>query len=732
MRIRLVLLALLLIPAWCLADAPTVPPLADRVPGDALIYVGWAGSQSMGPGYNESNFKAVLDASAFPQLFSDFLPQLIQRIGRQDPKASEVMHLVLTIGGPLWRHPSAFYFGGVDFTGQSPLPRVALLCDAGTEADGLLANVNDLMAQAPPDAPPLVARKYGSLVVLSIGTVTATDDRFAQPPANSLAKSATFTAALNQVRHDADTAVVTYVDVQGLVKLGDEVVAKASNPKAAEQWPKLRDTLGLGQLRQAVSSAGFDGKDWLRQGFVGTTGDGKGLAGFFTAGPLSADLLSVVPQSADRMVAGQLDVGELAREIRSGIEQFDPNLGDRLDAAVTRLNTFFGLDVPKDLLDQLGHEWVMYSARDVGGPGLLGMVIVNKLKSAEKTDAALTQVAEHANQAIARLMRRSEVKVEFRQTTVGDLTIHYLAVPFIAPGWAIKDGNLYLGLYPQVISAAADQVTEKKPSILQNPQYLAVQKRLGDHKPAGVAFLNLPQTAPEGYSGLLAISQLYLGFADLYGIHPPAMVLPPLNKITPHLAPSGGVEWSDQTGWHSTSIVPFPGANALSGGNVASAATIGEASLMVSILLPSLNRARETANRVKCASNERQIGQGILLYCNEHKGNYPPDLGTLLKVEDLGPEVFICPSAGTALPPNIHAMTPDQQAAWVNEHSDYVYVGKRLKSDAPADRVVLYEKETDHGGDGMNMLYGDGHVEFQSAQAAQREIEQLNQQDNRK
>src|SRR5580658_187998 len=36
--------------------------------------------------------------------------------------------------------------------------------------------------------------------------------------------------------------------------------------------------------------------------------------------------------------------------------------------------------------------------------------------------------------------------------------------------------------------------------------------------------------------------------------------------------------------------------------------------LMTAILIPSLSRARETANRVKCASNMRQIGQAILLY----------------------------------------------------------------------------------------------------------------------
>jgi prepilin-type N-terminal cleavage/methylation domain-containing protein/prepilin-type processing-associated H-X9-DG protein len=50
---------------------------------------------------------------------------------------------------------------------------------------------------------------------------------------------------------------------------------------------------------------------------------------------------------------------------------------------------------------------------------------------------------------------------------------------------------------------------------------------------------------------------------------------------------------------------------------------IGIIALLISILLPSLNRARETANRVKCGSNLRQIGQAILMYSNENKGSYP-------------------------------------------------------------------------------------------------------------
>jgi prepilin-type N-terminal cleavage/methylation domain-containing protein/prepilin-type processing-associated H-X9-DG protein len=112
---------------------------------------------------------------------------------------------------------------------------------------------------------------------------------------------------------------------------------------------------------------------------------------------------------------------------------------------------------------------------------------------------------------------------------------------------------------------------------------------------------------------------------------------------------------------------------------------IGIIALLISILLPSLNRARETANRVKCAANLKSIGQALLLYSNENRGAFPrtvyvaavtpmiPTWGTvptstnpftgvegsarpynndvtaalflLLTTQDITSEVFTCPSS---------------------------------------------------------------------------------------
>src|SRR4051812_34926920 len=105
---------------------------------------------------------------------------------------------------------------------------------------------------------------------------------------------------------------------------------------------------------------------------------------------------------------------------------------------------------------------------------------------------------------------------------------------------------------------------------------------------------------------------------------------------------------------------------------------IGIIALLISILMPALSAAKERANRVKCASNLRQIGQGLLLYAGDNRGVYPraptnsgagftcftgaiatDPFGTggptandvtaalflLVRNADINPEVFTCPSS---------------------------------------------------------------------------------------
>ena len=138
-------------------------------------------------------------------------------------------------------------------------------------------------------------------------------------------------------------------------------------------------------------------------------------------------------------------------------------------------------------------------------------------------------------------------------------------------------------------------------------------------------------------------------------------------------------------------------------------------------------RSRPTANRAKCASNLRQIGQAAYLYANENGGRLPDDFATMIMTEDIVSACFVCPSTNDT--PAIPAATT--QATAVNlqapGHCSYIYLGKDwMQDELTADVVLAYEPLSDHQNNGMNVLYGDGHVDFESLAYAKKVLAELN------
>lgn len=710
-RISLVLVVLLT-PALAMAQL-----LSQQVPDDAVLFVAWRGSDEMGPGYDASNLKKIIDASDIPRLINDFLPKVMKRIGQEDRNVAEVTNLISVIGSSMWRHSSAFYFGGIDASrpGQ-PMPKMAILCDAKADAPALTAELQRVIQRAGRLPVRVRVTNKETLVVVEIGNTGI--DQAMSGKGLTLAGSAKFKEALSKTQLEPVTLI--YLNGLAFVKTLADLVESSGDPGVQQMWPKVSEALGIGGLQYAICTGGFSGSQWSGQTFIAAPAPRTGLLAMLEAKPLSNEILGAIPSTATVAAAGHFDLAGLLGMIREGLGKVEPMLQQQFDAAIDQGSKQIQMDIIQDVLAPLGSEWAFYLDPTVGGNGLLGFTIVNRLNDAAKMDQSLGKLETTANNIIAGLLRREKVKIAFKQTKVGDTTIHYLAVPLITPSWAIRDGNLYFALYPQVVSSAADHVASKGKSIVSNPDYAKLMKQLGQENPTGVSFFDLPKTAPDAYQTWLLVTRLYLGFGDIFGVDSPPMLLPPLGKILPTLSPAGEVSWVDAEGWHSKAISPFPGSVALAGGGSMGGASVAQAGVMMRIMLPSLNRARETANRVKCASNMRQIGQAMQLYANEHKGKFPNDFGEMLLTQDVTIEVFTCPSSAANIPAEVRQMQPQQQAAWVNANAHYYYLGKGKNNAIDPSRVMIYEKEANHGGDGMNMLFGDGHAEFMSMPAAKK------------
>ncbi len=59
--------------------------------------------------------------------------------------------------------------------------------------------------------------------------------------------------------------------------------------------------------------------------------------------------------------------------------------------------------------------------------------------------------------------------------------------------------------------------------------------------------------------------------------------------------------------------------------------------LLISILLPSLSRAREQAKAVKCRANLHQMGLCLTMYLDEHRGCFPGEHTVVLRCVALSP-----------------------------------------------------------------------------------------------
>ena len=127
------------------------------------------------------------------------------------------------------------------------------------------------------------------------------------------------------------------------------------------------------------------------------------------------------------------------------------------------------------------------------------------------------------------------------------------------------------------------------------------------------------------------------------------------------------------------------------------------------ILLPALEKAREIANQRVCAANLKQVGTALYTYGYDHTGDFPPQLGLLVLEGSISASTLTCPSSDTLMP-SVRAV--DDAAEWADAHVDYVYIWTRMGLGVEPSAVIAYERFGNHGDDGINILFGDMHVDW--------------------
>jgi hypothetical protein len=693
-------------------------PMGDKAPADALIYVGWQGADHLPAGYQQTRLKALLDSSKIPELLNTALPALVARVAQDDKQAAEGLAMFFSMAGPMWHHPTAFYSSGVEFGGGMPVPRFAILCQAGKDADAMAQQLDAFLAKANVQQAPFPVKSYkqGDVVGLIVGYANDVA-AIAGDASKSLIATDRFKSAISQVQKEP--LCVVYVDAEGVLAQIDQANQMFAPPQEQQRWQLMKNASNIGGIKRFILTRGYDAQDWGTQCFIAAPGPRSGIPALLDSAPMSDEMLKAIPATATVAGVAHFNLGRFFNEIRDAAGKVNPQAQQQLDQVMGMAQMALAINLQKDLFESLGAEWAFYLDPDSGGRGLLGATIVNHLAKPDDANRALKKLELALDNGInGQIPPQEKVRINFETFTTGDLTIHYVALPFVSPSWAIRGNYLFAGLYPQTVAAASENAKGK--SILDNPQFVSLRARLGGEKAGSFSYFDLPRTVDDNYQLLQAGVQGLTGMADMFGIKTPPMVLPSLKAFKANLTAAASFAWSDDAGWHSKGVSPVPGGELLgSQGGILMAAP-----LLAGITMPAMYKARAAAGAQVIMNNLRQIGMGAMMYANDNKGKYPPDLGTMMLSEDLQVDAFVNPQGGTQIPPNIRQGKREDQAAWVNEHSDFVWLGATMKPGDGADQVLAYEKPELARNGMVGLLFNDGHVEMRQAGQAMQVVQQ--------
>jgi prepilin-type processing-associated H-X9-DG protein len=207
-----------------------------------------------------------------------------------------------------------------------------------------------------------------------------------------------------------------------------------------------------------------------------------------------------------------------------------------------------------------------------------------------------------------------------------------------------------------------------------------------------------------------------LPLARAAGVNLPTGLLPDPDSVAEFMTPGARVSWYDASGVHQAGRSAFPGAE-LIGGNPGGSTVVMGVAVGAAVALPALARARTQATVAVDATNLKGISIACLMYSND-KGKMPDDFAQLVAAGTLQPRMLVGARTGTpplVMTPELEKLAKDDPAKFaeqVAEHCDFVYLGKGSSIATDAASVLAYDKPGPWASNGLNLAFGDGHVEF--------------------
>ncbi|MEM7682688.1 MAG: hypothetical protein AAF288_12085 [Planctomycetota bacterium] len=604
-------LALCLPTAFALSAGPITTAAAEDAPfyapdDQAWLTVGWAGAESLAPAYDASVLGQLLGPDVKQMDLGDVVRWAERSFDDFDLGQPDLRN-TLTLATAVRDWPLR-----IEFVAPAP-PRITIEPAAVNAAKALAA------AQA------LADQTQGEVAVTQTDRLITASLPGMEGPANRAGAPA---ALMTDLASTLDApAVSLYANARQITgfamsqaRLGD-----TETELLAELGALGVDTLGL--------VAGFDADGlWRTEAAINLREDQPAGLWAITQGPgLTAADLAPVPAGTTSLAAVQLDLPTVKNELQGALLRVDPDLANTVDQVNQAPSVVFGSDLDT-LAAMFGPTWVAYVDPGAVGGGSLGAVVVNRPSDPQ----ALQDALEAANAALAALVKGAlasqrdapNLYVRFFNIERDGVTLRTLPAGLVQPTWTVVDGLFIAGLSPQAVLHAARHAKNAGADITTNPTF---QQAWANGQPAdggalrAFGYNDRAVTLEAGYGTGVHLSGLVSSpYAVVTGGLTP-MLLPTWAEAKPLIQPSWWAVTRQANALHVTSVANTP-VDSLIGLNAGPLAAVAPLGAMTGVMLPALGAARETARQVEDLSDLRQIGLGVALYANDHRGDLPDNL----------------------------------------------------------------------------------------------------------
>lgn len=547
----------------CAVSEPVAAPLADRIPADALLYVGWVGSERASQLAEGSHAQALLAASNIVEAFEVMAPQAGRVAATKNPDLRAAMQFFTEVYPILVRHPTAVAFGGVEWdSGPEPLPKILLICDAGADAPLLRNKLIEWFVEIKKMELVTLLDERDGLLYMSLGWPKLDLAMIGGDPTRSLAASERFNGPMQGL--SSEPMKVGFVDLGGIVSLAREGMRREDKQDQLEKFEQFLDATGLHALGSLAVTTGFVDRLYRTDAFVELRGERMGLAALLENEPIDASLLEMIPADAGFVAAGRLDLSKLLEAARNAVLVTNPDGVGDFEQGLAFLDLLMGTDVEEDLFAAAGETWAAYVAPGAGGSAL-SVVAINKPDDAIKMRAAMVNLSLSLVTLVNQGLRQNDkpFRVEGRQFDWDGMKIYSLDLPAVAPSWGGSDKAIFFGLYPQSVASAA-ALAGGQGGFAQSEAFAAVKRLAGENPIRGFSYVDLPLYSGRSYSILNANLQLGSGLLAGFGetqnlrFRAPGMILPPFHVFQEHMTPAVSVTFVDDRGLHLRSQEPFP------------------------------------------------------------------------------------------------------------------------------------------------------------------------------